>query len=102
MAWFFCVCFILFHTWSRGLVMNPDGLLLPLAAGLKHGGPMTEQCCPPSLAGANTSLDRRVSVEEMGRELVDVGTAASSVDVCLDTRGIFIFSSKGHLFVPCR
>lgn len=102
LSFFSCFFLFLLHTRSLGLVMNRDGPVLPSAVGPQHRGPMTEPCSSPpapplpSLArslGANTSLDRRVSVQEMGRELVDMWTAAASrVDMCLDTRGGFFFT----------
>lgn len=62
------------HSRSLGLVMDHDGPVLPPAAGLRlQHGVMTE---PYS---ANTSLDRSVSAGKMGRELVDMWTAAASL-----------------------
>lgn len=58
--------------------------------GKQHGG-LTEPCWALWERRASTSLDRSVlaqRAEEMGRELVDMWTAAASrVDMCLDTRG---------------
>lgn len=62
------------HSRSLGLVMDHDGPVLPPAAGMRlQHGVMTE---PYS---ANTSLDRSVSAGKMGRELVDMWTAAASL-----------------------
>lgn len=82
------------------VVMNPDRPVLPsvvdsVGLGVLRGGSNTEgwqsRAGPCGSRRASTSLDRSVlaqRAEEMGRELVDMWTAAASrVDMCLDTRG---------------
>lgn len=82
-----------------GVVMNPDRPVLPSVVDSAWGccgGEATRRVWqsragPCGSRRASTSLDRSVlaqRAEEMGRELVDMWTAAASpVDMCLDTRG---------------